>query len=76
VLFKQQFRLEVIELEAVAAYFVTVEEIHILISLPVTWAFQDGFDSLLRLRVLFGRFGLLPRQRFATVVGMGRRGNF
>jgi hypothetical protein len=76
VLFKQEFGLEVIDLEAYAAYIIAVEKIQILISLPITRAFQDGFDSLLCIRILFNRLWSLLRQWFAAMIGMWRRWNF
>lgn len=60
VLLKQQLRFELIKLKADAAYFIAVEEIHVLISLAVTRAFQDVLDSLPCFRLLCNRLGLMP----------------
>jgi hypothetical protein len=76
VLFKQEFCLKVIDLEAYAAHIIAIEKIQILISLPITRAFQDGFDSLLCIRILFNRLWSLLGQWFAAMIGMWRGWNF
>ena len=59
-LLHQKFGLEIINLETQAADIVAVQEVNVLIRLPVTGVIQDGFDSLPRFRVLLGRFWSLP----------------
>src|SRR2546422_2023404 len=76
VLRQQELRFKVIHLQPQASCVIAVKEIQILISLAVTGAFQDAFDSFLRTRILFGRFRFLIGQRLTAVVRMRGRWNF
>ena len=71
---QQQFRLEIVELQALAANIVTREKIDVLLRQPIARAFQDRLEATPRVGIFLDRFGNLPRQRLVPLQRMGRLG--
>ena len=75
VLLKQQFRLEIVDLEAHTAHAVSSEKVRIIVGTAVAGAVQDRLHTAQRLWIFLACLRLLPRQRFTPLVRVRGRWN-
>ena len=71
VIFQQPFRLQIIEMKPYAARIVALQEIDVLVGLPVAWTAKNGAHSLGSGRIIAARFRPVTRER---LLSLGRTG--
>ena len=69
--FKQEFRLEIIDLQAHATHAILRQKVDVDVSPPIAGAIQDRLHPLQSLGVFFGCLRLLPGQGIVSPRGMG-----
>ena len=76
VLLKQQFRLEIVDLQAHAANAILSEKVRVIVGTTVARAVQDRLHTAHGLGIFLSCLRLLPRQRLAALVGVRGRWNW
>ena len=72
VLFKQQFGLEIADLQADAPHAVPREEVEVGVGPTITGAFENCLDPPGSVRIFFRGLRALPGKRLAPIHGVGR----
>jgi hypothetical protein len=75
VLFKQQFGLEIVDLQADAPHAGSRQEIEVNVGPAIALAFKNCLDARGRLRVFFQWLWVLPRKRLSPIQWAGRLWN-
>ena len=76
VLLKQQFRLEIVDLQAHTAHAILSEKVRIIVGATVARAVQDRLHTAQGLGIFLSCLRLLPRQRFTPLVRVRGRWNW